>query len=135
MGRKIKVDSMAAQLEADPDTVARLAVEKLPAEMLRTEELDPDQPPRLLIDKDGIEILREALIGEELTPKVYQGKVARQAPNRSYVYTHIPELGKVVPTLIPRRYYDTMVGKRILVEAISNDEGTSYRWIKDRTHA
>lgn len=62
-------------------------------------------------------------------------KVLKQAHNPQWVYCSAPErdMGKV-PVIIPRRMKDKLVGKLIEVEAISDELGTSYRYVPDRSY-
>ncbi len=54
-----------------------------------------------------------------------------KAPNRSYIYVYIREIKKKVPAVIPRKLEDFLTeGKNVNVEAITDDRGTSYRYVK-----
>ena len=56
--------------------------------------------------------------------------VISQAPNPQWIYVKSLEsdMGKL-PVIIPRRYTDKLVGKKIQVEAITDGVGTSYRYV------
>lgn len=66
---------------------------------------------------------------------VIKMKVLKQAQNPQWIYCQAIErdLGKV-PVIIPRRMKDKLVGKQIEVEAITDNLGTSYRYVPDRTY-
>lgn len=67
--------------------------------------------------------------------EVLQMKVLKQAQNPQWVFCSIPEqdMGKV-PVIIPRRFTNKLVGKLIEVEAISDELGTTYRYVPDRSY-
>jgi len=67
--------------------------------------------------------------------EVIQMRVLKQAQNPQWVYCCAPErdMGKI-PVIIPRRLKDKLVGKLIEVEAISDELGTSYRYVPDRSY-
>ena len=62
-------------------------------------------------------------------------KVLKQAQNPQWVFCSAPErdMGKV-PVIIPRRFTNKLVGKLIEVEAISDELGTTYRYVPDRSY-
>ncbi len=62
-------------------------------------------------------------------------KVLKQAQNPQWIYCQAVEkdLGKV-PVIIPRRLNGKLLGKLIDVEAISDELGTSYRYVPDRSY-
>lgn len=83
------------------------------------------------IDAEGADILRTALHVPEIVPKHWKGQVIRFAPNKSYVYCKLEGLDGVVPVVVPRRFREHMLGKRINIEEI-NDGNPSYRYIKEK---
>lgn len=83
------------------------------------------------INAEGADILRTALHVPEIVPKHWKGQVIRFAPNKSYVYCKLEGLDGVVPVVVPRRFRDHMLGKRINIEEI-NDGNPSYRYIKEK---
>ena len=50
------------------------------------------------------------------------------APNKKYVYAYIREAEMKVPVLVPKKLAKKLVGKQILIEAIQDVSGTSYRY-------
>ena len=83
------------------------------------------------INEEGQEILVKAIDTPELTPKMYTGTVHSNAPNRSYIYVYIKEIQKKVPVVIPRKLEGHLTaGKNVKVEAIVDDKGTSYRYVR-----
>ncbi len=83
------------------------------------------------INAEGADILRTALHVPEIVPKHWKGQVIRFAPNKSYVYCKLEGLDGVVPVIVPRRFREHMLGKRINIEEI-NDGNPSYRYIKEK---
>ena len=83
------------------------------------------------IKDEGAEILKTALHVPEIVPKHWKGQVIRFAPNKSYVYCKIEGLNIVVPVIVPRRFREYMLGKRINIEEI-NDGNPSYRYIREK---
>jgi hypothetical protein len=123
---KARLADIAKELGGEPDFIARLAAAKLPKEMI-----GGGKGLHMWIERDGIPILKEALFVPEFTPKFYYGRVKRTAPNPRFVYVHVEELGKVVPTLIPRQMQGRMQGKRVRIEEIEDVRGKSYRWVRE----
>ena len=79
------------------------------------------------VDEEGQGIIDEAFEIPEITPKYYKGKVLYEALNKHYVYAHIPEIQKKVPVVIGRLFIGKLIGKQIDIEAISDNQGVSYR--------
>jgi len=67
---------------------------------------------------------------EEIIPKHYLGDVLGECPNPRYNYVFNKEIGKKIPMLVPRKWQGKLVGKIITFEAISDDTGTSYRYVR-----
>ncbi len=86
------------------------------------------------ISEEGQEILDKSLMIEEITPKYYKGLVKYEAPNPRFVYVHNKEIQKKIPVMIPKRLAGAMVGKMITFEAIEDNAGVSYRYVKQRLH-
>ena len=83
------------------------------------------------INEEGQELLTQAVDVPELMPKRYRGIVHSKAPNRSYVYVYIHEIQKKVPMVIARKFENWLTkGKQVSVEAIQDDKGTSYRYVR-----
>lgn len=67
--------------------------------------------------------------------KVLQGVVLYQAPNPQWVYVRrLPENDKIA-VAIPKRLTNRLVGKPIYIEAITDDAGTSYRYVQQPENA
>ena len=83
------------------------------------------------INEEGQAMLEKAIDIPELTPKILRGVVHSKAPNRSYLYVYIKEIQKKVPVVIPRKLENHLLpGKNVNVEVITDDVGTSYRYVK-----
>ena len=83
------------------------------------------------INEEGQAMLEKAIDIPELTPKILRGVVHSKAPNRSYLYVYIKEIQKKVPVVIPRKLENYLLpGNNVNVEVITDDVGTSYRYVK-----
>lgn len=83
------------------------------------------------INEEGQAMLKKAIDIPELTPKILRGVVHSKAPNRSYLYVYIKEIKKKVPVVIPRKLENHLLpGKNVNVEVITDNVGTSYRYVK-----
>ena len=83
------------------------------------------------INEEGQAMLEKAIDIPELTPKILRGIVHSKAPNKSYLYVYIKEIQKKVPVVIPRKLVDHLLaGKNVNVEVITDNVGTSYRYVK-----
>ncbi len=80
------------------------------------------------ISEEGQDILAEAVDVPEATPSHHKGQVIKVAPNKKYVYAYIRENSMKVPVLVPKKLAQKLVGKTILIEAIRDVSGTSYRY-------
>lgn len=84
------------------------------------------------INESGQEILKLALLAPEIVPKHMKARVIRLAPNPSYVYAILQEKKTTVPVVVPRRFQKSMLGKKILLEEISDATGSSFRYVKEK---
>lgn len=66
---------------------------------------------------------------------VFKAKVLDQAKNPQWIYCQAIDWdsGKI-PVVIPRRLTGKLVGKQIVVEAIEDNIGTTYRYVQDQPH-
>lgn len=81
-----------------------------------------------------IEVVPEVVEAPKLSD-VFPAKVIQQAPNLQWIYC-VPvsrDLGKIA-AIIPRRFSNKLVGKIVLIEAISDSLGTSYRYVEEQAH-
>lgn len=122
---KKRLKTIAAEHDVELDYIAELVEKKLP------EHTVTGTGYARWINEEGQELLAEAVDIPELMPKRYRGVVHSKAPNRSYVYVYIREIQKKVPMVIARRYEDWLTqGKQVDVEAIEDEAGTSYRYVR-----
>ena len=122
---KKRLKTIAAEHEVQVDEIVELVETKLP------EHTITGTGYARWINEEGQELLAQAVDIPELTPKRYRGVVHSKAPNRSYVYVYIREIQKKVPMVIARRYEDWLTeGKQVDVEAIEDDRGISYRYVR-----
>jgi hypothetical protein len=122
---KVRIGKLADKFDVDVDELISLAKSKL-AESMMTGRSGRS----LWINEDGQEILEKALDVPEIVPKHYHGKVTRMAPNPRYVYAYISEMKLNVPVLVPKRFRNGMSQKTIKIEAIRDNAGTSFRYVK-----
>ena len=80
----------------------------------------------------GQAIIGATLMIDEITTKHYKGIVKHEAPNPRFVYVYHKEIKKKVPVLIPRKLSGSLVNKEIMFEAIEDDKGISYRYVKPK---
>ena len=122
---KVRIGKLADKFDVDVNELIALAKSKL-AESMMTGRSGRS----LWINEDGQEILEKALDVPEIVPKHYHGKVTRMAPNPRYVYAYISEMKLNVPVLVPKRFRNGMSQKTIKIEAIRDNAGTSFRYVK-----
>ena len=125
MPKKKRIKTIAVNYNLDLDYLLELIKDKLP------EDTVTGTGYASWINEEGQLMLDRAIDIPELTPKIYRAVVHSKAPNRSYIYVYIREIQKKVPAVIPRKFEDHFTpGKNINVEAITDDTGTSYRYVK-----
>jgi hypothetical protein len=122
---KKRLKTIAAEHEVQVDEIVELVETKLP------EHTITGTGYARWINEEGQELLAEAVDIPELMPKRYRGIVHSKAPNRSYIYVYIHEIKKKVPMVIARKFEDWLTkGKNVNVEAIEDERGTSYRYVR-----
>jgi hypothetical protein len=123
---KIKAVELAAEL--DIDTIAILAIvdEHVP----KTEVTGKGR--NTWLTPEAVSIVKEQLQYPELIPKYYMGKVTHEAPNPNYVYAYIKELSKRVPVVIARKFKGKLLEKTIKIEEITDNAGSSFRYVQQR---
>lgn len=122
---KKRLKTIAAEHELQVDEIVELVETKLP------EHTITGTGYARWINEEGQELLAEAVDIPELMPKRYRGIVHSKAPNRSYIYVYIHEIKKKVPMVIARKFEDWLTkGKNVNVEAIEDERGTSYRYVR-----
>mgnify|MGYP003116659616 FL=1 len=122
---KIRIGALAEELDADVDNLVSLAKSKLCSSMITGKG-----GKALWINEDGQEILRMAVDIPEIVPKHYKGYVIKSAANPRYIYALIKEINKKVPVCVPRKLRKALVGKNIKIEAIEDEVGVSYRYVR-----
>lgn len=121
---KVKLTKLAEEYELTFEEAIEVAQEKLPTECLT------GRGKNTWVSEEGQSIIKEGLFINEIIPKTYTGKVLKECPNPRYNYVFNKDIGKRVPVLIPRRYQGKMVGKNIHFEAIEDNTGVSYRYVR-----
>jgi len=123
---KTKLTKLIEDYDVEFDEALQIAQEKLPREEIT------GKGKGTWINEEGVKILDEAFDIPEIVPKHIKVKMLSECPNRCYNWGYSKELGKKVPVLIPRRFYGALVGKTISVECITDDTGTSYRYVHQK---
>ena len=122
---KKRLKTIAEEHEVELDYIVELVEAKLPVHTITGTGY------ARWINEEGQSLLAQAVDIPELTPKRYRGIVHSKAPNRSYVYVYIHEIQQKVPMVIARKLEDWLTkGKQVNVEAIQDDKGTSYRYVR-----
>ena len=121
---KKRLIQIASEQEVEFEEAMRIAQEKLPEGSLT------GKGRNTWVTEEGTAILEDSLMIEEIIPKHYTGMVLSECPNPRYNYVHNKEIGKKVPMLVPRKWQGKLVGKMVTFEAISDNKGTSYRYVR-----
>jgi len=122
---KVRIGALAKEWEMDVDELVALAHSKLSKSMISGKG-----GKGLWINEGGQEILEKAIYVPEVVPKHYDGIVVRLAPNPRYVYAYIDEIKKSVPVCVPKVARKRMYSKKINIESIEDNAGTSFRYVK-----
>ena len=126
---KIKATALAEELEVDFLTISTIIEDNV------SEDDISGKGKNTWLTEDAVSIVKDKLDTPELIPNYYTGKVTQQAPNPNYVYVYLNELGKRVPVVVPRRFKGKLNGETIKVEEITDNAGSSYRYIPTRHHS
>ena len=121
---KKRLIQIASEQEVEFEEAMRIAQEKLPEGSLT------GTGRNTWVTEEGTKILEDSFMIEEIIPKHYTGMVLSECPNPRYNYVHNKEIGKKVPMLVPRKWQGKLVGKMVTFEAISDNKGTSYRYVR-----
>lgn len=121
---KIRLTKLAEEYDTPFEEALELVKDKLPKDQVT------GKGKLTWIGEEGQKMIADGLMITEITPKYYKGQVIKECPNPRYNYVHSKEIGKKVPVLIPNRYRGQMTGKTIHFEAIEDNAGVSYRYIK-----
>ena len=122
---KKRITTIATENELELEYLVGLIEDKLP------EDTITGVGKGRWINEEGQAMLEKAIDIPELTPKILRGVVHSKAPNRSYLYVYIKEIKKKVPVVIPRKLENHLLpGKNVNVEVITDDRGTSYRYVR-----
>ena len=121
---KKRLIHIASEQEMEFEEAMRIAQEKLPEGSLT------GVGRNTWVTEEGTAILEDSLMIEEIIPKHHIGMVLTECPNPRYNYVHNKEIGKKVPMLVPRKWQGKLVGKMVTFEAISDNKGTSYRYVR-----
>lgn len=123
---KTKAIALAEELEVDFLTISTIIEENV------SEDDISGKGKNTWLTEDAVSIVKDKLDIPELVPTYFVGKVTHQAPNPNYVYVYLKELNKKVPVIVPRRFKGKLNGKTIKVEEITDNAGSSYRYVPTR---
>ncbi len=116
------VKDLATELGKPIEEIQDLVYAKVPKEQYRK------RGERLWLSEDAEDTVRLAYEVPLAVPTRFEAIVIRLAPNPSYVYAKIHGRDGTVPVVIPRRLAGKLVGKRIVIDAITDATGeTTYR--------
>ena len=121
---KKRLIQIASEQEVEFEEAMRIAQEKLPEGSLT------GKGRNTWVTEEGASILEDSFMIEEIIPKHYTGMVLSECPNPRYNYVHNKQIGKKVPMLVPRTWQGKLVGKMVTFEEISDNKGTSYRYVR-----
>ena len=121
---KKKLIQIATEQEVEFEEAMRIAEDKLPEGSLT------GKGKNTWVTEEGASILEKSFMIEEIIPKHYEGNIVGECPNPRYNYVVSKEIGKRVPMLVPRRLQGRLIGKTVTLEAISDNTGTSYRYVQ-----
>ena len=121
---KKKLTQIATEQELEFEEAIRIAKEKLPESSLT------GKGKNTWVSEEGTSILESSFMIEEIIPKHYEGNVVGECPNPRYNYVVSNSIGKRVPMLVPHRLQGKLIGKTITFEGISDNKGTSYRYVR-----
>ena len=120
---KKKLIQIATEQEVEFEEAIRIAEDKLPEGSLT------GKGKNTWVTEEGTSILEKSFMIEEIIPKHYTGNVVGECPNPRYNYVVSRVIGKRVPIMVPRKWQGRLIGKEITFEAISDNAGTSYRYV------
>jgi len=121
---KKRLIQIASEQEVEFEEAMRIAEEKLPEGSLT------GKGRNTWVNEEGTAILEDSFMIEEIIPKHHIGMVLSECPNPRYNYVHNKQIGKKVPMLVPRKWQGKLVGKMVTFEGISDNKGTSYRYVR-----
>lgn len=119
-----KVSDLDPRMEMSMEIATDLMQSKLAEDMFKKWGKD------FWITEEGQEILLDAAEVPEIVPKHYIGFVQSKASNPRFVYAVIKELEKKVPVVIPTKWARRVLKKNIKIEAITDINGTTYRYVR-----
>lgn len=117
---KIQITELAKELGHDVEKLIKLKNEKL------TNAHFKGFGKNTWLNEDGADLLRLAVAAPLAVPDRLLGLVLHEAQNPRWVYVKIDGIEGKKPVLIHRRYRGRMLGKRIAINQITDDKGTTY---------
>jgi hypothetical protein len=124
---KIQITELAKELDYDIDKLIGLKMKKLGAEHFK------GNGKNTWLTDEGADLLRLAVQVPLAVPNRLMGMVLHEARNPRWVFVKIDGKEGKHPVLIHRRYYGRMIGKRIAINQITDNKGTTYTHNADKS--
>lgn len=121
---KKKLTALADEYEVPFEEALEIVNDKVPDEFVT------GKGKNTWIAEEGQAIIDDAMFIDEIIPRNHVGKVLKECPNPRFNFVYSKDIGKRVPVMIPRRWQGKLIGKRITFEAIEDNKGVSYRYVK-----
>ena len=128
MAGKINIKVLASEMGKPVEDVIKLVKTRL------TDAEYTGNGKNIWLPLTAAETIRLAVDVPPAVPRVYRGRVIKAANNPRWVYAAIKELDGKRPVTIPARLRGKLVGKNIEIEAITDANGTTYRYALPRHH-
>ena len=120
--KKIKITELAAELDMDVDKLIKLKMEKLGPQHFK------GYGKNTWLTHEGANLLRIANIAPLAVPNKLWGTVLNTCRNPAWLSVKIDGIEGRQPVRIPRRKVGLLIGKRILIDAITDaNGGTTYQ--------
>lgn len=129
MSDKIQIKALAEELGKPVEEIIDLVKTKLTADEYK------GKGKNIWLPHTAAETIRLAVDMPPAVPVIYRGFVIKAAPNPRWVYAAIKQLDGKRPVAIPARLRGKLVGKTIDIEAITDANGTTFRYALPRHHA
>jgi len=121
---KKKLTALADEYEVPFEEALEIVNNKVPDEFVT------GKGKNTWIAEEGQSIIDDAMFIDEIIPRNHVGQVLKECPNPRFNFVYSKDIGKRVPVMIPRRWQGKLVGKKITFEAIEDNKGVSYRYVK-----
>lgn len=117
----IRLKELAEELEKPPEEILGVVEHKLSSSQWER------RGRGIFVSEEGAELVRANYVIPEVVPDKFTAYVKAEARNPVWVYIVIPGMEGRHLALIPRRLCGKLVGKTIVVDAITDAKGTTFR--------